>query len=81
MKRTTFEYCAFGLLSSATGEAGQPYWTDDAIDAMDRAFCQRMLDAIAAGLEICPKRVSTTRGRGTLSSAIGDRIEESQRAE
>ena len=62
MKGTTFEYCAFGLLSSAAGDAGQPYWTDDAVDAMDRAFCERMLDAIAAGLEFCPKRVSTTPG-------------------
>jgi len=62
MKRTTFGYCAFGLLSTATGDAGKPYWSDDAIGAMDRAFCKRMLDAIAAGLEFCPKGVSTRPG-------------------
>jgi hypothetical protein len=62
MRRTTFQYCSFGLLSSATGEDGKPYWNDDHLDAMDRAFCERMLDAITAGLESCPKGVSTTPG-------------------
>ncbi len=62
MKRTRFGYYAFDLLSNETGDAGRSYWTDDAIDAMDRAFCERMLDAIDAGLECCPKRVSTTPG-------------------
>ena len=62
MKTTTFGYRALGLLSSATGEAGQPYWNDHALDAMDRAFCERLFDAIAAGLEFCPKRVNTTPG-------------------
>jgi hypothetical protein len=62
MKRTRFGYYAFDLLSNETGDAGRSYWIDDAIDAMDRAFCERMLDAIDAGLECCPKRVSTTPG-------------------
>jgi hypothetical protein len=62
MKRATFEYRALGLLSSATGELGEAYWSDDAIDAMDRAFCKRMLDAIGAGLELCPTGVSTAPG-------------------
>ena len=62
MKRTTFEYCAFGLLSNPSDEADKPYWSDDALDTMDRAFRERMLDAIDAGLECCPKRVNTTPG-------------------
>jgi hypothetical protein len=62
MKKTSLEYCSFGLLSSATGEDGKPYWNDDELDAMNRAFCERMLDAIAAELEFCPKGVSTTPG-------------------
>jgi hypothetical protein len=62
MKRASFEYCAIGLLPSASADAGAPYWSDDAIDAMDRAFCERMLAAIAAGLECCPRRVSTAPG-------------------
>ena len=62
MKRTAFEYRALGLLSSAPGELGEAYWSDDAIDAMDQAFCKRMLDAIGAGLEFCPTGVSTTPG-------------------
>src|SRR6516162_9336299 len=48
-----------GLSSNEIGDAGQPYWTENDLDAMDRAFCKRMLDAIDAGLELCPKRVST----------------------
>jgi hypothetical protein len=44
MKRTTFKkYCVFRLPSSAASDVGKPYWTDNAIDAMDRAFCERML--------------------------------------
>jgi hypothetical protein len=62
MKTVTFEYCGSGLLSSATGHVGQPYWTDDVLDAMNQAFCERMLEAIAAGLERCPRGVSTTPG-------------------
>jgi hypothetical protein len=50
------------LLSSASGDVSNPYWSDDAIDAMDRAFCKRMLDAIAAGLEFCPTRVEHQTG-------------------
>jgi hypothetical protein len=61
MKRTTFGYCALGPLE-CNRDIGKPYWNDDSIDAMDRAFCKRMLDAIAAGLEFCPKGVSTRPG-------------------
>jgi hypothetical protein len=62
VKRTTFEYRALGLLPSAACELGEAYWSDDAIDAMDQAFCKRMLDAIGAGLEFCPTGVSTIPG-------------------
>jgi hypothetical protein len=62
MRTVAFEYCGSGLLASATGDAGKPYWSADDIDAMDRAFCERMLEAIAAGLECCPRGVSTTPG-------------------
>jgi hypothetical protein len=36
VKRAIFEHRALGLLSSATGELGEAYWSDDAIDAMDQ---------------------------------------------
>jgi len=62
MKRTTFEYRAQGLLSNATADDSEAYWSDDVIDTMDRAFCKRMLEAIAAGLERPSKRVNTTPG-------------------
>jgi len=60
MKRITSEYHD-GLQSNKTEDV-RPYWTDDALDAMDRAFCTRMLDAVDAGLERCPKRVNTMPG-------------------
>ena len=60
MKRTTFAYR--DDLQSNKPEDVRPYWTDDALDAMDRAFCARMLDAVDAGLERCSKRVSTMPG-------------------
>jgi hypothetical protein len=63
MKRTIFnKYCIFRLPSSADSDVGKPYWTDDDIDAMDRAFCEQMHQAIAAGLESPPKGVNTTPG-------------------
>jgi len=60
--KATIAYRASGLSSNEIGDAGQPYWTENDLDAMDRAFCKRMLDAIDAGLEWRPKRVSTSPG-------------------
>jgi hypothetical protein len=66
MKRTTFnKHCAFRLPSSAASEVGSPYWTDDAIDAMDRAFCERMHQAIAAATLGAETRITQSpRRRG-----------------
>jgi hypothetical protein len=55
-------YRTSGLSSNEIEDAGQPYWTENDLDAMDRAFCERMLGAIDAGLECCPKCVSTIPG-------------------
>jgi hypothetical protein len=58
----------------AGSEAGKPYWSDEDLAKMDTAFRQRMMTALAAGLECCATAVSTAAGTklpGPKLSAAG----------
>jgi hypothetical protein len=60
MKWITFAYR--DDLESNRPEDVRPYWTDETLEAMERAFSARMSDAVDAGLERCSKGVRTQPG-------------------